>query len=100
MDWFWTWGGKCFGYRRGDKLFAYNGRQVGRFHGEEVYGADGRYLGKVKSKKRLITQTSKKSRTKLSFGPVQGRSYARHANYAGYAMYARYEDFPSPEDLR
>src|SRR2546427_80641 len=53
MDWLWTWGGECFGYRRNDRLLAYYGLQVGRFHGDEVYGSDGRYLGELKSWHRL-----------------------------------------------
>jgi hypothetical protein len=30
MDWFWNWGGECFGYREGYSLFMYYGREVGR----------------------------------------------------------------------
>ncbi|HKD79551.1 MAG TPA: hypothetical protein VKH81_07640 [Candidatus Angelobacter sp.] len=45
MQWFWTWGGECFGYRRGDNLFTHNGDHAGKFHDDEVYGADGRYFG-------------------------------------------------------
>ena len=30
MDWFWNWGGECFGYREGDSLFTYFGKEVGR----------------------------------------------------------------------
>ena len=48
-EWYWTWSGECFGYREGDRLFAYHGLQVGQFDGDEVYGADGRYLGEVMS---------------------------------------------------
>jgi hypothetical protein len=79
MDWFWTWGGECFGYRNGDWLFAYTGRQVGKFYDDEVYGADGRYLGEVRSKNRLITHRGKKGWIKSAFGPAQGGSYARYA---------------------
>lgn len=60
MDWFWTWGGECFGYRSDDKLFTYHGRQAGRFYGDEVYGSDGRYLGEIKNENRLITNSGKK----------------------------------------
>jgi hypothetical protein len=49
MDWFWNWGGECFGYRDGDSLFSYFGKEVGRFDGEEIYGSNGRYLGEVMS---------------------------------------------------
>lgn len=47
MDWLWTWGGKCFGYRSGDDLRTYDGCHVGRFHGDDVFGPDGRYLGEA-----------------------------------------------------
>jgi hypothetical protein len=39
-NWLWTWDGVCFGYRRGNSLFTYDGIEVGRFSGVEVYGAD------------------------------------------------------------
>jgi hypothetical protein len=100
MDWFWTWGGECFGYREGDQLFAYHGLQVGEFHGEEVYGRDGRYLGEVMSENRLITHRGKKGWRQSSFTPVRYGSYARYANYVAYVMYAGYEDFPSPDDFK
>jgi hypothetical protein len=100
MDWFWTWGGKCFGYRRGDKLFAHHGLQVGKFYRDEVYGSDGRYLGEIRSSRRLITNRSKIGWRKYAFGPVQSGAYAPYADYVGYVMYAGYEDFPSPDDFR
>lgn len=100
MDWFWNWGGECFGYRDGDSLFTYFGKEVGRFDGEEIYGSNGRYLGEVMSDNRLITSRSKKSWVRGSFGPRRSGSYARYANYAGYAMYAGYEDFPTPDTFR
>jgi len=100
MNWFWTWGGECFGYREHDALYAYHGLQVGQFHGEEIYGADGRYLGEVMSDDRLITHKSKKNWRQSPFSPLRYGSYARYANYAGYAMYAGYENFPSPDAFR
>lgn len=93
MDWFWTWGGECFGYRVDDKLFAYFGLQVGRFDGEEVYGADGLYLGEIMSGNRLITHKGKKSWRHSGFTPVRGGSYGRYGNYGGYGMYGGYEIF-------
>jgi hypothetical protein len=99
MDWLWTWGGECFGYRIDDRLFAYHGIQVGRFHGDEVYGADGSYLGEVKSEKRLITHRSKKNWRRSPFAPTRHGSYARYCNYVGYVMYVGYEDFPSPNEF-
>jgi len=100
MQWLWTWGGKCFGYRDGNRLFAYFGLQVGQFHGEEVYGADGHYMGEVMSQNRLITHLGKKNWKQSSFAPVLTAGYAPYAGYAGYAMYAGYEDFPSPDEFR
>lgn len=99
MDWYWTWGGKSFGYRRGDKLFAYHGLQVGRFHGDEIYGSDGRYLGEVKNTNRLITHRGKKGWRRSCFAPTRAGSYAGYANYVGYVMYAGYEDFPPPDNF-
>lgn len=99
MDWFWTWSGESFGYREGDMLFTYKGKQAGLFHGAEIYGADGKYLGEVMNDNRLITNCSKKNWIRGVFSPVQAGSYARYANYAGYAMYAGHEDFPSPESF-
>jgi hypothetical protein len=99
MDWLWTWGGECFGYRVGDRLFAYDGIQAGRFDGDEVYGADGCYLGEIKSDRRLITHRSKKGWRRSPFAPVRGGSYVRYCKYVAYVMYAGYEDFPSPDDF-
>jgi hypothetical protein len=99
MDWFWTWGGECFGHRRGDGLFTHTGHEVGRFKGEEIYGSDSHYLGEVKSRNRLITDLSKKNRIRGSFAPRLGGSYVRYVNYVGHAMYAGYEDFPGPKSF-
>jgi hypothetical protein len=77
MDWFWNWGGECFGYREGDSVFTYFGKEAGRFDGEEIFGSNGRYLGEVISDNRLITSRSKKSWVRGSFrggdigGPAQ-----------------------------
>jgi hypothetical protein len=69
MQWLWTWGGKCFGYRVGNELWTYDGRHVGRFCEDEVYGRDGRYLGEVMSDDRLITNLSRKSSRQSVFAP-------------------------------
>ena len=99
MDQHWTWGGTYFGYRRGDLLFAHNGRCVGQFSGDDVYGCDGRYVGEVRNQNRLITNRSKSNQRGSPAPNARGGSYARYANYAGYAMIAGYEDFPSPESF-
>ena len=100
MKWYWTWKGKCFGFRDGDDLWTHSGKHIGKFHGDEVYGRDGRYLGEVKSGQFLITNRSKSNLRKYSFSPSSSRSgYAKYSDYAGYAMYAGYEDFPSPKQF-
>jgi hypothetical protein len=55
MDWLWNWGGECFGYREGDSLFTYFGKEIRRFDGEEIFGSNGRYLGEVMSDNRCVT---------------------------------------------
>lgn len=100
MDWFWTWRGKCFGYRIDDRLFTYRGKQAGRIDGEEVYGRDGLYLGEIRNGNRLITHKAKKNWKRAAFAPVRGGSYAKYANYVGYVMYVGYEDFPLPESFQ
>ena len=46
-DWLWTCRGECFGYRAGDVLYTYDGRQAGRFtEGDEVYGRAGQLYGR------------------------------------------------------
>lgn len=100
MQWFWTWGGECFGYRFGDSLFTYKGVEAGRFQEEQIYGSDGRYLGEAKNENRLITHRGKKGWRRGAFAPRRTGSYARYCNYVGYVMYAGYEDFPSPAEFR
>jgi len=80
MDWFWNWGGECFGYREGDSVFAYFGKEVGRFDGEEIFGSNGCYLGEVMSDNRLITSRSKKSWVRGSF---PWRGYRRTSTTSG-----------------
>ena len=54
MQWLWTWGGVCFGYRDGADLWTHDGRHVGRFASGEVYAPDGSYLGELVQDDRLI----------------------------------------------
>ena len=100
MDWFWTWGGECFGYRIDDGLFTHDGREVGRFSEKEIYGPDGRYLGEVMNDNRLITCLGKRNWVSGRFAPRSGGSYVRFVGYVGYVMYAGYEDFPGPDSFR
>lgn len=100
MEWLWTWGGKSFGYHRGDDLWTHDGRHVGRFHGNEIYGRDGRYLGEIRNKNRLIADTAKKHWRQVPFSAYASVvGYAPYADYAGYVMYVGFEDFPAPDAL-
>jgi hypothetical protein len=103
-NWLWTWNGVCFGYRRGDSLFTYDGIEVGRLSGAEIYGADGRYLGVVRSTEedgdRLITSSYKKLRIAAAFAPTIERAQKRPVDRNKEPLYCGYEDFPSPEILR
>lgn len=95
MQWFWTWGGTCFGYRRVDHLFTHNGTCVGTFQGNEVYALDGRYLGEIKNENRLITDLSKRSKRGRSAAAVTGGSYGRYVDYVGHVMDEDMRTFPA-----
>ena len=98
--WLWTWGGVCFGYRREEWLFTYDGIGVGRFVGDEVYGTNGDYLGELRStgqEQRLATSNYKKSRVVAAFSPKVERGYKRPANRLSQTLYCGYQDFPLPE---
>ena len=98
--WLWTCGGICFGYKRGNSLFAKGGEEVGRFVGPDIYGSDGRYLGEIMSAEhggRLITNTYKKSRRISAFVPTFADSYDPPERQPSQPMYSGHEEFPSPE---
>lgn len=99
-SWLWTWGGVCFGYRRGDSLYAYDGKEVGRFSGAEIYGPDGRYIGELSNAsdgERLITNVYKKSRVTSGFAPTHHHSFSKPADRPEEPLYAGHEDFPRPK---
>lgn len=101
MQWLWTWGGTCFGYREADDLWTHDGRHVGRFYGEEVYGRDGLYLGELMNGDRLITNMAKRSWRQPPFAPYGRRgAYAPFVSYVGYVMCAGHEDFGAPGSFR
>ena len=103
-NWLWSWNGVCFGYRRGDSLFTYDGVEVGRFSGSEIYDAAGSYLGEVRNTEengdRLTTSSYKKSRMVASFVPTIESAQKRPGDCNQEPLYCGYEDFPSPELLR
>jgi hypothetical protein len=101
--WLWTWGGLCFGYRRGDSLFTYDGMEVGRFDGTEIYGADGRYVGELCNTNdgaRLITHIYKKSRIKRGFSPMREQAYRKPPDRVEEPLYTGHEDFPTPKMMK
>ena len=98
--WLWTWKGVCSGYRLGDSLFTHDGAEVGRFSGSEVYGVDGRCpgeIGKADDRRRLVTNSYKKSRTVVEFVPTFDCGYGRLADHEPQPLYSGHEEFPSPE---
>jgi hypothetical protein len=98
MEWLWTWGGKCFGYREGDHLWTYSGKHAGFFHGDEVYGPDGWYLGEIKQANRLVTDRSKYGWSKPPFSRAIDRlACPRYGDYPGLTLYFNHRDFPSPD---
>lgn len=100
MEWFWTWGGECFGYRDGDNLRTYDGKHIGKFYYDEVYDRNGNYLGEIRNSNRLITKNNKKNNKKRQFTPYSKRGgYSKRSGYTGYTMYLGYDDFPSPDSF-
>jgi len=101
--WLWTWGGAGFGYRRGDSLFTYSGKEVGRFYGTEIYGTDGRYLGELSDAgdgERLITNVYKKSRTVSGFSPTHHHTFSKPADRPEEPLYTGHEDFPKMKVMK
>jgi hypothetical protein len=97
MEWLWTWGGKCFGYRLGEELWTYDGKHVARFQGTEIYGATGAYIGELRGGKRLIRDRSKSTQRISGFTPQPRRAASdKFADAADYTLYGDYEDFPGP----
>jgi hypothetical protein len=96
--WLWTWSGKSFGYREGDRLFTLEGLEAGRFVGREVYGPDGSYLGEVgpgDDAVALATNLYKRDRTQAPFVPTLADPRPPRPAQPVRPFYAGYEDFPS-----
>ena len=101
--WLWTWSGRCFGYRRGNALYRYDGIQVGRFVEQEIYGIDGAYLGEVRAAEdgeRLITSIYKRCRTASPCVPGIDRALPRPEDRRAYPVYCGHEDFPEPDSVK
>jgi hypothetical protein len=100
MEWLWTWGGTCFGYRVDNQLWTHDGKHVGNFQGDEIFGSNGRYLGEIMNGNRLIKCLNKRNQQGYSFTPYGRRAaYVKFVNYVGYVMYAGYEDFDDPSSF-
>jgi hypothetical protein len=98
MQWLWTWGGECFGYREGDDLWTYSGKHVGCFHGDEVYAPNGWYVGEIKQGNRLVVDRSKSERVKAQFTrPLDRLICPRYHDYPALRLYLNHKDFPSPD---
>ncbi|MFM0441076.1 hypothetical protein PQQ84_31830 [Paraburkholderia strydomiana] len=101
MNWLWTCGGTCFGFREGDNLWTRNGRHVGRFVGQEVYAPDGTYLGEMMGTSRLVTRQAAMGRRQQGFTPLGRRIvHTAYPDYSGYPIEAGFQDFPAPGTLR
>lgn len=97
MEWLYTWGGRSFGYKDGDRLYTHDGRNVGKFYGNEIYGQDRAYLGEIRNQ-ILITNTSKKGNRKSGFVQNAGRvGMVNRIDRVGNVMVVGFEDFPKLE---
>jgi hypothetical protein len=96
MEWLYNWGGRSFGYKDGNNLYAHDGRNVGKFTNGEIFGPDGHYLGELMNS-RLIANISKKKKRGNQFTPVNQIEHINHINFADTIMLAGYEDFPKLE---
>jgi hypothetical protein len=97
MEWLWTWGGECFGYREGDYLWTYSGKHVGCFHGDELYAPDGWYLGEIKQGNRLVIDRSKIGQSKPRFTrSIDRLARPRYDDSPALTLYLSHKDFPSP----
>lgn len=94
-----TYGGRYFGKKEGDKLWTHNGQHVGTFKGNEVYDRKGRYIGELKNGK-LLTKTSKKNNTTSEFSASMSRvGHVASVDQVGVVLPLGYEDFPGPDEL-
>jgi class 3 adenylate cyclase len=88
----------------GDGIFALFGAPIAhedhpQLHRDEIYGADGVYLGEVK-RGRLVTDTSKKSKSKSSFTSRRRDGVPDKVKKPGTAGHVGFDDSQSPESFR
>lgn len=96
LNWLWSWGGKCVGYKDEDYLWRYDGHNIGKFYGIEVYSPDGCYLFEQYSNGRLVIDKSKKNNTNEQYAALNTReAIDKKDDISGFALYANFEDLPS-----
>lgn len=96
LNWLWSWGGKCVGYKDGDYLWGYDGHNIGKFYGMEVYSPDSCYLFEQYSNGRLVIDKSKKNKTNEQYTPLNTReAIDKKDDISGFVLYANFEDLPN-----
>lgn len=96
LNWLWSWGGKCVGYKDGDNLWGYDGHNIGKFYGIEIYSPDGCYLFEQYSNGRLVIDKSKKNKTNEQYTPLNTReAIDKKDDISGLALYANFKDLTS-----
>lgn len=96
MEWLWSWGGRCVGYRIEDSLFTCEGKQLGQFgEGDEIYGCEGDYLGEIRSGDRLITNLSKLAWKRNAFAAGFSKMSSGRAEASAKQIPIGFQDFPS-----
>jgi hypothetical protein len=94
ITWLWTCSGNFFGYRLGDALFTYNGRQAGQFgEGDEIYNSAGQYIGEIQAFNRLVTNVSKRTWRREPFLSQVGTSVYHTADLESIQIRPGFEDF-------
>lgn len=97
MEWLWSWGGRCIGYRIGDSLFTCEGRQLGQFgEGDEIYGSNGDYLGEIRGGDRLITNLSKVAWKRGAFAAGVSKILTERSEASAKQLPVGFQDFSLP----
>jgi hypothetical protein len=94
VTWLWTCGGTFFGYRLGDELFTYKGKQAGHFsEGDEIYNAAGNYIGELRLSNRLVTNESKETWHRKPFPSRVGATFRRTSDLESIQVMPGFRDF-------
>jgi hypothetical protein len=94
VTWLWTCSGRFFGYRLGDELFTYKGKQTGQFaEGDEIYNCAGNYIGELRLSNRLVTNLSKGTWHRKPFVSRVGGAFRRTADLESIQVRPGFRDF-------